>query len=975
MPKKTDIKKILIIGAGPVVIGQGSELDTFAAGCIVWFKQLGYKTALMDCNPASLAADIADEVYFEPLNLASFKDVLNISKADAVFAASGASIASELIRQAAESGMEINIIGNSYNTITLCEDRSQFKKVLAENGISSVNYREANSLEEGMHAASEFGLPFMVKPCFASSGFGCAPAYNMEEYVGILSNAFEISPINKVIIEELLTEGIEFQFVVLSDSDGNTKTLLAVENLIKFGVHSGDCEYVYPVQSISEIEYENLSNIAQNTARAIKASGCSYIKLIYNKQTKTTNVISANAYAGRLAGFAYKVMSYDLAKASVELSLGFRMSEIDAITHDSEIVCVRVPVFAFDRFPDSDPLLGASMKSVGEVLGIGSSFNEAYQKANRAVYEENNYADGNKEACEFVKSIANKSLVSLSSEMLYKAKAVGFSDFDLAAILETDEEQVRLRRKILGISPVYKIIEKNGAVFSSYSNKNSINFATKTILVIGSPYNSIGNGSQYSYSTIQAAKAVKGLGYNAVIVSANASLCAGNGIDIIVEPINLESILSIIEATKPEAVITAFGGNTAAEIGSKLSKLGVKILGTRQEVIDGVHDRKLISKLAKKLGLSQSENGFADSVKNALSIAEKVGYPLIARAANQYAKLTREIIYDSDDLTLYVQEALKSIFNGGVRLERFLEDAIEVDVDIVSDGSKSIICAVMEHIEQAGIHAGDSASSIPCYSLENSVVEVIKKQSIALADELKVIGLMKAHYAVHDNNVYLLGLNVGCSATVPFVSRATEVNWARVAAKILMGVSLEEQGLEQPEFIDKVAVREAVFPFARLKGADVVLGPQMKSTGEVMAINSDFGHAYIKAQIASGQVLPTSGNVFISVANRDKKYIPELGKKLSELGLNIIATDGTGDILKENGIPCRVIAKLGESRPDAIDLIKNGEIDLIINTRSGKKPRAHEISIRSAIVVRGVPIITTIAGAKATLSGMAAVKE
>ena len=508
-----------------------------------------------------------------------------------------------------------------------------------------------------------------------------------------------------------------------------------------------------------------------------------------------------------------------------------------------------------------------------------------------------------------------------------------------------------MRRKILGISPIYKRIGSGGAVFAAYSDAKTNDFAKKTILIIGSPFNSIGHGPQYAYSSIQAAKAIKELGYNPIIVSAHASLCAGKGIDIIVEPITLESILSIIEAAKADGVIIDFGGNAAAGIGAQLSKL------------------------ANKLGLSQSECGSANSVKDALSIAEEIGYPLIARAANHFAKLTREIIYDGDDLSVYVTNALKSITNGGVRLERFLEDSIEVDIDIISDAKQSIICAIMEHIEQAGIHAGDSASSTPCYSLDNSIVEIIKIQSIALADELGVIGLMKAHYAVNDNKVYLLGINIGCSATVPFVSRATDINWARVGAKVLMGISLSEQKIMQPDLQNKIAVRETVFPFSRLKGADVVLGPQMKSTGEVIAINSDFGHAYIKAQIAAGQVLPTSGNVFISVADRDKKYIPELGKKLSELGLKIVATNGTGEILKANGIDCRVIAKIAESRPDAIDLIKNGEIDLIINTRNGKNPRVHEISIRSAIIARGIPIITTIAGAKATLQGMAAVKK
>jgi len=1039
MPKTSDLKKVLIIGGGPVAIGQGCELDLLACQAIELLREQGVETILVNSNPAALSADagVADTTYIEPLTAASIVKIIETEKPDAVLAAFGGQTALNLTSALAREGeldrLGVRVIGADPSAINKVEDRRVFKETMEQRGLPTLPSEVAESIEEGLKAVRRIGFPAIIRSAYTTGGAGSSVAYNVEEFVPMVAAALKSSPICQVMVEKAVLGWKETELEVLRDMQGGGVVVACAESIDPAGVHTGDSTVVVPPLTLSAQQIDSLKATALRAADAIGVVGAAGVRFALDPDSDEIALMGASVCVGPLTTLSSHVVGAPLGRAVAGLAIGLTVSEIlsEKKGDASLFYAVKMPRFAFERFPDADQTLGTCMKSVGEVAGIGACFAEALQKAIRAleIGRSGLGADGRDEPVEsdalrsllakpnpsrlftvrqallagiaaseiaelskidpkvvesvgelvdFEKGLEGKSLVDLHSTELEQAKALGYSDAQLAFLLETEEEQVRIRRKVLGIEP--KSAALGGNEF--YSTFGPVASDTtpdgRKVVVLGGGPNRIGQGGEFAYCRARALRALAEDGYQGIAINANS---AGLTTDprvtstLFVDSQTAESILGIIDREKPEGIIVQFAGQTMLQLARLISKAGIPILGTSIDSINRVKSPAKFADLVKKLGVQRAPSDFATYSDQALAKANKVGYPLLARAARAAGGQAAEIIYDAPDFEAFLASGIEVSSERPLLLDRFIEGAIEVGVDAISDGETTLICGVMEFIEQAGVHSGDSACSMPPYSLPAHVVDNIKEQTRRIAREIGVKGLMSAQFAVKAGEVHLLEVNPRASRMLPFVSKATGADWAGAATRVMLGKSLAEQGLTSEAELKHVSVKETVFPFARFPNVDVVLGPEMKSTGEVMGINATFGAAYIKAQIAAGQNLPERGTAFVSVAGRDKSEAIEIGRKLAELGFEVVATKDTAKALRDAGVEAGLVSKIGEGRPDAIDFIKNGELDLIINTPSGKKPRMHEVTIRSAAVARGIPIVTTMAGAKATLFGMQAIRS
>jgi carbamoyl-phosphate synthase large subunit len=1069
MPKRTDIKKILIIGSGPIVIGQACEFDYSGSQACKAFREEGYETVLVNSNPATIMTDpgIADHTYIEPLTIESLTKIIAKERPDAVLPTLGGqmglNLGTFLEREGVLKKYGVEMIGANEQAIARAEDRKLFKETMQSIGLRVPRSGIATSMEEGMQIIKEVGFPAILRPAYTMGGAGGATAYNAEEFERMLAFALQTSPVHQTLIEESVLGWKEIEFEVMRDCEDNVILITSMENIDPMGVHTGDSIVVAPAQTLTAPEMTRLVDFSKKIIRAVDITGGgTNIQYGVNPDDGEVVAIEINPRVSRSSALASKATGFPIARVAAKLAVGLCFHEIpNDITGRTfsyfeptvDYCVMKVCRFTFEKFPGADTTLNTSMKAVGESMAIGRNFKEALQKGIRSleigryglgsdgkdlkeadrrdmdlirerlarpnaerlfflryaiengmstqeIYDlskiDHWFIENIRELVEFEKKLEGRSIVSVPGDVLREAKQLGYSDIQLAKLLETDEEQVRNRRKILGIESTFYLVDTCAGEFPAqrpyyYSTYETVDESrsdgpghdipahqrAKKVIILGGGPNRIGQGIEFDYCCVHASYALREDGYESIIINCNPETVSTDfdtSDKLYFEPLTREDVLDIVDREKPMGVIVQLGGQTPLNLSLPLKRAGVQILGTAPEQIDRAEDRKLFSELVRKLGLRQTQNDTAVSVTEALEKAKQIGYPVLVRPSYVLGGRAMEIVFDETDLCAFMELATEASPERPILIDKFLEDAIEVDVDAISDGEMTLVCGVMEHIEQAGVHSGDSACSLPPYSLPDDIVQEIKRQAYLLAKELEVRGLMNVQFAVKDGDVYILEVNPRASRTVPFVSKATGIPWAKVATKIMLGQSLKQQGITQEVVPEHVCVKEAVFPFVRFPGVDVTLGPEMRSTGEVMGIDTNFGNAFIKAEIAAGQVLPEKGSVFLSVSDTDKQHVGEIGRKLVELGFDIVATRGTAAALKKSGVKSQTVSKIGEGRPDATDLIKNDEIALIINTPSGKKPRKHEVTIRSTVVARGIPIITTIAGAKATLLGMETVR-
>ena len=1081
MPKRTDIKKILLIGSGPIVIGQACEFDYSGTQACKALREEGYNIVLVNSNPATIMTDpeIADATYIEPLSKEILELIIKKERPDAILPTMGGQTALNLAVELAESGVlekyKVELIGARLPAIKKAEDRELFKVAMKNIGLEVPKSYAITAMKEGLEIIDDIGFPAILRPAFTLGGTGGGIAYNIEEYRDLLEKGLKLSPVSQVLVEESALGWKEYELEVMRDTHDNVVIICSIENFDPMGVHTGDSITVAPAQTLTDKEYQRMRDASIAVIREIGVdTGGSNIQFALHPHNGRMIIIEMNPRVSRSSALASKATGFPIAKIAAKLAVGYTLDEIrNDITRETpasfepaiDYVVTKIPRFTFEKFPDADTTLTTQMKSVGEVMSIGRTFKESLQKALRSLEigsaglgpVESGLDDlrsklktpnaeriwyiaqalrngidideiyaitwvdpwflhnmkqiiemektlsghgdaeirrhGEKEAHEFTESF---------SLLLREAKEYGFSDKRIGELTDKSEKYVRKLRKDFGIRPVYKLVDTCAAEFEAHtpylystyekpfyriqgpgsSLQNDLTSLApvfecesnptgrKKVIILGSGPNRIGQGIEFDYCCVHAVFAIKELGYETIMVNCNPETVSTDydtADRLYFEPLTLEDVLSIVEIEKPEGIIVQFGGQTPLKLAVPLEKEGVKILGTSPDSIDRAEDRKRFKKLLHKLNLKQPDSDTAMSVKDAVNAANKIGYPVMVRPSYVLGGRDMQIVYDEASLTDYMKRAVKASPEHPILVDKYLEDAIEVDVDAISDGIDVVIGGVMEHIEEAGIHSGDSACSIPPYSLSAEIVNVIKKQARALAKELDVRGLMNIQFAVKDNEIFILEVNPRGSRTVPYVSKATGVPLAKIAAKVIMGKTLKELGFDKEKEIRHVAVKEAVFPFDRFPGVDTILGPEMKSTGEVMGIDEDFGLAYAKAQMASHNTIPTSGKIFISVKDKDKEQTVELSRKLSALGFQLIATRGTAKYLADNGIAVDIINKVMEGRPNVVDLIKNREVSFIINTVTGSHAQKDSLFIRRDSLQFNIPYTTTISGARAVV--------
>ncbi len=1053
MPKREDIKKIMVIGSGPIVIGQAAEFDYSGSQACKALREEGYEVVLVNSNPATIMTDpgMADRTYIEPLTADVLAKIVERETPDAILPTLGGQTALNLAVQLGEMGVldkyGIELIGAKLDAIKKAEDRELFKECMKRIGIEVPRSDIAESVEEALEIADSIGYPVVVRPAFTLGGTGGGIAYNREELKKIASHGLEMSMINQVLIEEGVLGWKEFELEVMRDLADNVVIICSIENFDAMGVHTGDSITVAPAQTLSDVEYQRLRDYAIAIIREIGVeTGGSNIQFAVHPENGRVVAIEMNPRVSRSSALASKATGFPIAKIAAKLAIGYTLDEIpNDITKETpasfeptiDYVVVKIPRFAFDKFPTADSTLGSQMKSVGEVMAIGRTFEEALQKAlrsletglyglelkknieradeetvrrmlrtpnadrvlyirkaiemgisveeiSRLTHIDRWFIDKIKNIVEFERELKSK---ELNAQLIRKAKRLGFSDVQLSKIFGVEEREIRNFRKKHGVSAVFKMVDTCAAEFeaktpyyySTYEDENDAKpTAKKKIMILGGGPNRIGQGIEFDYCCCHAVFSLKEEGYETIMVNNNPETVSTDydtSDRLYFEPITHEDVMNIYENEKPEGVIVQFGGQTPLNIARDLEKSGARILGTSVDSIDVAEDRERFSELCRKLGIPQPENGIAFSVEEAVKIAREIGYPVLVRPSYVLGGRAMEIVYDEETLVKYMEEAIEVSPEKPVLIDRFLEDAIEVEVDALCDGEEVVIGGIMEHIEEAGVHSGDSACVLPPQTLSKDVIDKIIDYTRKMALELKVVGLINIQYAVKDGVVYVLEANPRASRTVPFVSKATGLPLAKIAAKLMAGIKLRELGVKERLKLKHVAVKEAVFPFIKLPGVDPTLGPEMKSTGEVMGIDYNFGIAYYKAELAAGMRLPTEGTVFISVKKADREKIVEIARKLKELGFRIVATDGTARFLREHGIEAEVIKKISQGRPNVLDAIINRQIDLIINTPSGKKGKTEGYMIRRAAVDYCIPYITTISGAKAAVMGIEAIKK
>ena len=1056
MPKRTDINSILIIGAGPIVIGQACEFDYSGAQACRALKEEGYRVILVNSNPATIMTDpaMADATYIEPITWQTVAHIIEQERPDVLLPTMGGqtalNCALDLDREGVLEKFGVEMIGAKKEAIDMAEDRELFKNAMEDIGLDMPRAAIAHSMEEAYQVQAQVGYPTIIRPSFTMGGSGGGIAYNREEFEEICQRGLDLSPVNELLIEESILGWKEYEMEVVRDRKDNCIIICSIENFDPMGIHTGDSITVAPSQTLTDKEYQRMRDASIAVLRKIGVdTGGSNVQFSVNPEDGRMTIIEMNPRVSRSSALASKATGFPIAKVAAKLAIGYTLDELqNEITGGAtpasfeptiDYVVTKIPRFTFEKFPQAENRLTTQMKSVGEVMAIGRTFQESLQKALRGLevdidglaeildpelFEDEVESLLNKElslpgadrllylgdafrkgmslerAFELTKidpwfliqvqelinieqSLSGKDLKSLDYDAMRELKRKGFSDSRLAYCLECSQQDVRTYRHQLGIRPVYKRVDTCAAEFatstaymySTYEDECEVEHSNRDkIVVLGGGPNRIGQGIEFDYCCVHAALAMREDGYETIMVNCNPETVSTDydtSDRLYFEPLTLEDVLEVLDKERPKGVIVQYGGQTPLKLARDLEAAGAPIIGTTPDCIDLAEDRERFQQLIDELGLKQPPNRLARTPQQAVELAEEIGYPLVVRPSYVLGGRAMEIVYNESDLKVYMRDAVRVSNDAPVLLDRFLDDAVEVDVDAVCDGKQVLIGSIMEHIEQAGVHSGDSACSLPPYSLSVEIQDRLREQTRKLALGLGVVGLMNIQFAIQGEEIYVLEVNPRASRTVPFVSKATGVPLAKVAARCMAGVSLAEQGRTVEVVPHNFAVKESVFPFVKFPGVDPLLGPEMKSTGEVMGVGSSFGVAFAKAQLAAGVVLPTKGRVFLSVRERDRDHAVELGRELAELGYEIVSTRGTGMALMQAGVECSLVNKVYEGRPHIVDMIKNNEIDFIINTTEGKQAIADSYTIRASALQQKVSYTTTIAGAHATVRALA----
>ncbi|MGR8979910.1 MAG: carbamoyl-phosphate synthase large subunit [Gammaproteobacteria bacterium] len=1048
MPRRTDIKSILLLGAGPIVIGQACEFDYSGTQACKALREEGYRVILVNSNPATIMTDpdMADAIYIEPIDWQTVEKIIEKERPDAILPTMGGQTALNCALALDANGVlekyGVEMIGATKEAINKAEDRELFNQAMRKIGFEVAKSRTAHSLEEALEAQQEIGYPTIIRPSFTMGGSGGGIAYNKEEFIEICERGLDLSPTNELLIEESVLGWKEFEMEVVRDSKDNCIIVCSIENFDPMGVHTGDSITVAPAQTLTDKEYQILRNVAIAVLREIGVdTGGSNVQVAINPVDGRLIVIEMNPRVSRSSALASKATGFPIAKVAAKLAVGYTLDELkNEITGGAtpasfepaiDYVVTKVPRFTFEKFPQADDRLTTQMKSVGEVMAIGRTFQESLQKALRGLeigisgldeiidigeedaqekmqrelrhpgpdrlryvadaFRSGMTIDEVHDACKIdpwflaqiedliniEQTLATKTLATLKEGELYRLKRKGFSDQRLAKLLGASESEVRSMRHKLFIQPVYKRIDSCAAEFSSdtaylystYEEECEARVSEKEkIIILGGGPNRIGQGIEFDYCCVHAALALREDGYETIMINCNPETVSTDfdtSDRLYFESLTLEDVLEIVHKEKPKGVIVQYGGQTPLKLARALEAAGVPIIGTSPDSIDLAEDRERFQQLLERLGLKQPPNATARSVEQALNAAKELGYPLVVRPSYVLGGRAMEIVFNEEGLQRYMKEAVNVSNDSPVLLDRFLDDAVEMDVDAIYDGENILIGGLMEHIEQAGIHSGDSACSLPPYGLPPAIQDRLREQVAKMAEALGVRGLMNTQFAIQGDDIYVLEVNPRASRTAPFVSKATGYPLAKIAARCMVGKSLAEQGITEERIPDYYSVKEAVFPFVKFPGVDPLLGPEMKSTGEVMGIGKTFGEAFAKSQRACGVNLNHSGKVLISIRDADKQKLPDIARMLVDKKYQIVATGGTAKFLKEAGIPCEMVYKVNQGRPNTVDMIKNGQIQLIINTTEGKKAIADSFTMRREALQHRVTYYTTMAGARA----------
>jgi carbamoyl-phosphate synthase large subunit len=1059
MPKRTDIQSILIIGAGPIVIGQACEFDYSGAQACKALREEGYRVILVNSNPATIMTDpsMADATYIEPVNWRTVARIIEQERPDALLPTMGGqtalNTALDLVREGVLDKFNVELIGASRDAIDMAEDRELFRNAMRDIGLECPRSAIARSLEEALSIQASGIYPVVIRPSFTLGGSGGGIAYNREEFEAIVARGIDASPTSEVLIEESVIGWKEFEMEVVRDRADNCIIVCSIENLDPMGVHTGDSITVAPAQTLTDREYQRLRDASIAVLRKIGVdTGGSNVQFAINPFDGRMLVIEMNPRVSRSSALASKATGFPIAKVAAKLAVGYTLDELkNDITGGAtpasfepsiDYVVTKIPRFTFEKFPAANSRLTTQMKSVGEVMAMGRCFQESLQKAlrgletgldglNERVHQPNSeegestlryelrapgperllyVADAFRAGWSLERvreashidpwflaqiedlvreeqALAQEGLARLSKDKLLELKRKGFSDSRLARLTGLSEKAMRQRRHKAGIRPVYKRVDTCAAEFatstaylySTYEEECEANpTSNRKIMILGGGPNRIGQGIEFDYCCVHAALALREDGFETIMVNCNPETVSTDydtSDRLYFEPLTLEDVLEVIDKEKPEGVIVQYGGQTPLKLCRALEEAGAPIIGTSPDAIDVAEDRERFQKLVAELGLRQPANATARTEEQALQLAREVGFPLVVRPSYVLGGRAMEVVFNEEDLRQYMTDAVKVSNSSPVLLDRFLDDAIEVDVDAVCDGKQVLVGGIMEHIEQAGVHSGDSGCCLPPHSLSAQVQDQLREQTRKLALANKVVGLMNVQFAIQNGLIYVLEVNPRASRTAPFVSKATGLELAKIGARIMTGRSLESLGFTEERRPPYFSVKEAVFPFAKFPEADPILGPEMKSTGEVMGTGRSFGEAYAKAQAASGVVLPRQGLALISVKDRDKPGAVVLGRRLVERGFDLVATEGTAKLLNEAGVPCRRANKVRDGRPHIVDMIKNDEITLIVNTTEGKQAVRESNSIRREAVARRVTYYTTLAAALATCDALDSLDE
>ena len=1053
MPKRSDINSILILGAGPIIIGQACEFDYSGTQACQALKEEGYRVILVNSNPATIMTDpaLADATYIEPVKWPIVEKIIQKERPDAILPTMGGQTALncslDLNRHGVLKKYDVELIGASCEAIDKAEDRELFDNAMTTIGLETPQHGMAHNMEQAYEALEKVGFPCIIRPSFTLGGTGGGIAYNREEFDDICARGLELSPTNELLIDESLIGWKEFELEVVRDKNDNCIIVCSIENLDAMGVHTGDSITVAPAQTLTDKEYQQLRNAAIAVLREIGVeTGGSNVQFAVNPQNGRLVIIEMNPRVSRSSALASKATGFPIARIATKLAIGFTLDELNneitgGVTPASfeptiDYVVTKIPRFTFEKFPEANDRITTQMKSVGEVMAIGRTFQESIQKALRGlevgmcgfdpvldsklsnakevltreltepgaeriwyvadafrqdwsidtVYELSGidpwFLVQIMDLVEAEQKVAELKLANIDKDTMFGLKRKGFSDMRLAQMLDVSELEVQKARHDLGIRPVFKRVDTCAAEFvsstaymySTYEEECEADASDrKKIMVLGGGPNRIGQGIEFDYCCVHAALAMREDGFETIMVNCNPETVSTdyNVSDrLYFEPLTFEDVIEIAQLEKPVGVIVQFGGQTPLNLVKRLELAGVPVIGTPPDAIDRAEDRERFQQLIQKLGLRQPPNCTVRSVEESIEEANKITYPLVVRPSYVLGGRAMEIVYNEEELKRYMHRAVMVSNESPVLLDYFLSSAIEIDVDVVSDGERVVVGAIMQHIEQAGIHSGDSACSLPPYNLTMKVQDQIREQVSALALELGVVGLMNTQLAYQDGEIYVIEVNPRASRTVPFVSKCIGTSLAKVAARCMIGTSLKEQGFTKEIIPKTFAVKEAVFPFNKFPGVDPILGPEMKSTGEVMGVGTTFAEAYAKAQMGAGEVIETSGNAFISVRDRDKDNVVEVAEKLMELGYSLVATHGTAEVIEKAGLPVTGVNKVAEGRPHIVDMLKNDEIQVVFNTTEGKQAIADSSTIRRTALRHNVFCTTTIAGALAVCEAL-----